>query len=191
MLLYRYTHEAKRITSEAGITTSEFKLPPRGAALCVLVCLAALMLRFDVAEVGEGTLRVDLMTGEVVGIDALAAPCWTSRYIFEREKKVKIRNLCSCSLEGKNSLRWVGGARTSRGLDTDRMRRQNLVPSRGIDSHLQQLDRMGHGHAAYILRASTDEVGETAETGEPPEGNEEAVAVSIFAFATCIVRFVS
>ena len=33
-----------------------------------------------------------------------------------------------------------------------------------------------HGYAAYIMKARTDEVGETAEVGEPPEGKDEAVS---------------
>ena len=78
---YRYKYEAKRTTSEAGIATSELKLPPRVAALLLPVCLAVLALPLEDAEVEEGTLRVELTTGEVVGIDAFAAPCWTSMYI--------------------------------------------------------------------------------------------------------------
>jgi len=54
---------------------SEFKLPLRVAALCLLlVWLAVLALALEVAEVGVETLRVELMTGEVVGIEAFAAP---------------------------------------------------------------------------------------------------------------------
>jgi hypothetical protein len=79
---YRHTYEAKRITREAGIATSEFKLPLRVAALCVLlVCLAVLALPLEVAEVGVEALRVELTTGEVVGIEAFAAPDWTSKYM--------------------------------------------------------------------------------------------------------------
>jgi len=33
-----------------------------------------------------------------------------------------------------------------------------------------------HGYAAYIMKARTDEVGETAEVGELPEGKDEAVS---------------
>lgn len=88
---YRYTNEAKRITSEAGIATSEFKLPLRVAAFFVLpVCLAVLALALELPEVALGTLRVELTTAEVVGIEAFAAPCWTSKYMpwkNIREKK--------------------------------------------------------------------------------------------------------
>ena len=70
MLRYRHTYEAKRVTSDAGIATSEFKLPLRVAALCVPLCSAMLVLPLEVAEVGEGTLRAEPMTGEVVGIES-------------------------------------------------------------------------------------------------------------------------
>jgi hypothetical protein len=79
---YRYTYEAKRITSEAGIATREFKLPLRVPAFFVLlVCLAVLALPLEVAEVGVETLRVELTTAEVAGIESFAAPCWTSKYM--------------------------------------------------------------------------------------------------------------
>jgi hypothetical protein len=59
--------------------------------LCVPVCLAVLALvPLEVAEPGVGTLRVELTTAEVVGIEAFAAPCWTSKYMpwkNIREKK--------------------------------------------------------------------------------------------------------
>lgn len=91
---YRYTYDAKRITSEAGIATSEFKLLLRVAAFFVLVCLAVLALPAEVAEVELGTLRVELTTAEVVGIEAFAAPCWTSKYMpwksIRRKKKGKL-----------------------------------------------------------------------------------------------------
>jgi len=62
---------------EAGITRSEFKLPLRVAALGLSLCLEvlALPLPLEVAEAGVGALRVELTTGEVVGIEAFAAPC--------------------------------------------------------------------------------------------------------------------
>ena len=66
-------YEAK-ITSEAAIATSEFKLPLPVAALCVVVCSAVLALPLKVAGVGLGTLRAEPRTGEVVGIESIAAP---------------------------------------------------------------------------------------------------------------------
>ncbi len=79
---YRHRYEAKRTTRETGITTSEFKLLPlRMAALCVLLCLAVLALPLEVAEAGVGTLRVELTTADVAGIEPFAAPDWTSKYI--------------------------------------------------------------------------------------------------------------
>jgi hypothetical protein len=69
---HRYTYKAERITSEAGIATSEFKLPLPVAASCVAVCLAVLALPLEVAEVGEGTSRAEPMMGEVVGIESIA-----------------------------------------------------------------------------------------------------------------------
>jgi hypothetical protein len=74
---YRYTYEARSMASEAGIATSEFKLSLREAAFFVPVCLAVLALALEVAEVGLGTLRVELTTAEVVGIEPFAAPTWT------------------------------------------------------------------------------------------------------------------
>ena len=58
----------------------------------LLVCLAVLELPFEVAVAGVGTLRVELTTGEVVGIEPFAAPCWTSKYMpwkkkYSREKR--------------------------------------------------------------------------------------------------------
>ena len=35
----------------------------------------------QVVEVGEGTLRVELMTGEVVGTESLAVTCWMLKYM--------------------------------------------------------------------------------------------------------------
>jgi hypothetical protein len=104
---YRYTYEAKRITRETVTATSELKLPLRVAALCVLpVCLAVLALALEVAEVGVETLRVELMAGEVVRIEAFAAPTWMSKYmpwkVFER-KNAKISKLRSCGLGGRRS----------------------------------------------------------------------------------------
>ena len=51
--------------------------------MCVPVCLAvlALPLPVEVAEPGVATLRVELTTGEVVGIEAFAAPTWTTKYV--------------------------------------------------------------------------------------------------------------
>jgi len=74
------------------MATSGFKLPLRVAALCVPDCVAVLALPLKVAEVEEGTLRVELTTAEVVGIEAFAAPTCTSKYmawksIREKEKK--------------------------------------------------------------------------------------------------------
>jgi hypothetical protein len=43
-----HTHFVQ-LTSEAGIATSEFKLPLLVAALCVAVCLAVLALPLEVA----------------------------------------------------------------------------------------------------------------------------------------------
>jgi len=51
------------------------------AALCVLLCLAVLALPLEVAEAGVGTLRVELTTADVAGIEPFAAPDWTSKYI--------------------------------------------------------------------------------------------------------------
>jgi hypothetical protein len=51
-------YEAKRMKSEAGIATSEFSDS---------VVVAVLALPLKVAEVGVGTLRAELMMGEVVG----------------------------------------------------------------------------------------------------------------------------
>jgi hypothetical protein len=53
------------------------------AALYVLVYLAvlALPLPLEVAEPGVETLRVELMTNEVVGIEVFAVPTWTSKYM--------------------------------------------------------------------------------------------------------------
>jgi hypothetical protein len=72
-----------RTTRETGITTSEFKLLPlRMAALCVLLlCLAVLALPLAVAEAGVGTLRVELTTADVAGIEPFAAPDSTSKYM--------------------------------------------------------------------------------------------------------------
>jgi hypothetical protein len=102
---YRYTYVAKRITSEAGIATSEFKLPLWVALFfVVLVSLAVLALPLAVAEVGVEALRVELTTAEVAGIEPFAAPCWTSKYIAcrsIREKRVNISNLHSCGVGRK------------------------------------------------------------------------------------------
>jgi len=45
------------------------------------LAVLALPLPLEVAEAGVGTLRVELTTGEVVGIEPFAAPCWTSKYM--------------------------------------------------------------------------------------------------------------
>jgi hypothetical protein len=75
------------------------------AALCVPVCLAvlALPLPVEVAEPGVATLRVELTTAEVVGIEAFAAPTWTSKYMAWKwiREKVEISKLRSCDLEGR------------------------------------------------------------------------------------------
>jgi hypothetical protein len=72
-------YEAKRMTTEAGIARSE--LPPRAAALFVPLCLAALALLLAVEEAGVATLRVELTTADVVGIESFDAPCWTTKYM--------------------------------------------------------------------------------------------------------------
>jgi len=88
------------MTREAGIATSEFKLPLRVAALLpVPVCFAVLALPLVVGVAGVGTLRVELTTAEVAGIDTFAAPCWTSKYMpwkIIRERKKKGGRLASC-----------------------------------------------------------------------------------------------
>ena len=67
--------------------------------------MLVLPLPLEVAEPVVGTLRVELTTAEVVGIEAFAAPCWTWKYMpwksYSREKKVEIRKLRSCSLGGR------------------------------------------------------------------------------------------
>lgn len=98
---YRYTYEAKRMAIETGIATSEFKLPLRVAALCVLlVCLAVLALPLEVAEVGVEALRVELTTAEVDGIEAFAAPDWTWKYMPWKSirEQGEISKLHSCKL---------------------------------------------------------------------------------------------
>jgi hypothetical protein len=64
------------------MATSEFRLPLWAAALCVPDCVAVLVLPLEVAEVEEGTLRVELTTAEVVGLEAFAlaqlGQAWTA-----------------------------------------------------------------------------------------------------------------
>jgi hypothetical protein len=72
-------YEAKRITTETGTARSAF--PLRVAALDVPLSLAALALPLAAEEAGVGTLRVELMTAEVVGIESFDAPSWTSKYM--------------------------------------------------------------------------------------------------------------
>jgi len=63
---------------------SEFKPPLQVAALCVPVCFNWRCSRchcHSKSELGVETLRVELMTGEVVGIEVFIAPTWTSKYI--------------------------------------------------------------------------------------------------------------
>jgi hypothetical protein len=59
--------------------------------------------------------------------------------------------------------------------------RQDLALSKGVGGHLQLLD--GVGAWAYRIDSearglSTDEEGETAEVGEPPEDDDEEVVAS-------------
>jgi hypothetical protein len=61
------------------IATSKFKLPLLVAALWVAVCLAVLVLPLEVAEVGEGNLRAEPITGELVGIESIATPVGKGR----------------------------------------------------------------------------------------------------------------
>jgi hypothetical protein len=47
----------------------------------VYLAVLALPLPLEVAEPGVETLRVELMTNEVVGIEVFAVPTWTSKYM--------------------------------------------------------------------------------------------------------------
>lgn len=82
----------------------------------VLLCLAVLALPLAVAEAGVGTLRVELTTAEVAGIEAFAAPTSTVKYMpwnrYSRGgERLKISMLLSSyGLGGKNSPRRVGRA---------------------------------------------------------------------------------
>ena len=73
--------------SEAGIATSEFKLLLRVAALCVVVCLAMLVLLLEIAG---GDFEGQADGRYIVGKESSAAPRWTSKYapgkIFGRKK---------------------------------------------------------------------------------------------------------
>jgi hypothetical protein len=86
---------------------SEFKPPLQVAALCVPVCFNWRCSRchcHSKSELGVETLRVELMTGEVVGIEVFIAPTWTSKYIgleMYSRKMVEISKLRSCGLEGR------------------------------------------------------------------------------------------
>jgi hypothetical protein len=52
---------------------------------------------------GSGNFEVELTTGDVVGIEAFAAPTWTSKYMAWKRirEKVEISKLRSCGLEGR------------------------------------------------------------------------------------------
>ena len=70
------------------------------AALYVPVYLAvlALPLPLEVAEPGVETSRVELMTNEVVGIEVIAVPTWTSKYMAWKCIREKRWGLASCIL---------------------------------------------------------------------------------------------